>query len=172
MAKYQVASSIGEGKEFMTGIEFDYVIEDESIGKKVNCLGGQFTIAQNGQILVLTNPDWVLTLLKKEEPKSDKNEEEYTFEVNKDWDMFFETKTFKLHDTPVNNKGITYKEFYEAVKREWDQVKNLRAEELPMEFNEEFNNLTFINDWCWESDDYKYLRNGSWGRKTATGKSF
>jgi len=31
MAKYKVMSSVGEGKEFMTGIEFDYVIEDEEL---------------------------------------------------------------------------------------------------------------------------------------------
>ena len=85
--KFVVMSSIGEGKEFMTGIEFDFVIEDDSIGTNANCLGGTFVISQNGKIMVLSSKDWVLTIMEKGVPKEEKVR---TFEVNKDYEIFFE----------------------------------------------------------------------------------
>lgn len=39
-------------------------------------------------------------------------EEEEKIEVNKGYGIFFETKTFKIHDVPVTRKGVTYKHFF------------------------------------------------------------
>ena len=70
--KYKV---MGDTKNIFLGIELDLVIENEEIGTEVNVLGGTFKITQNGKILVLSEPDWVLTLqditlvAEKEKPK-------------------------------------------------------------------------------------------------------
>jgi hypothetical protein len=168
MAKYKVMSSIGEGKEFMNGIEFDYVIDNEELGTEVKCMGGDFVISQNGKILVLTNPDWVLTIMKQPEPEEENVE---TFDVNKDWDMFFEDKTFKIHDTPLTRKRITYEDFFEAVREEWKNVEKLRTDPFPMKYDYGFKSLVFTHGWGWASDDFKYLIEGSWGREDKDGRS-
>jgi hypothetical protein len=168
MAKYKVMSSVGEGKEFMNGIEFDYIIDNEELGTEVKCMGGDFTISQNGKILVLTNPDWVLTIMKQPEPEEENIE---TFDVNKDWDIFFETKTFKIHDTPITRKQITYADFFEAVREEWKHVEKLRADPFPLKFNYDYNSLVFTHGWGWEGDDFKYLIEGSWGQEDKDGRS-
>jgi len=168
MAKYKVMSSVGEGKEFMNGIEFEYIIDNEELGTEVKCMGGDFTISQNGQILVLTNPDWVLTIMKQPDPEAEDVE---TFDVNKDWDMYFEDKTFKLHDTPLNRKGITYEQFFEAVREEWKNVEKLRADPFPMKYNYDFKSLVFTHGWGFAGDDFKYLIEGSWGKEDKDGRS-
>ena len=168
MAKYKVMSSVGEGKEFYNGIDFDYVIEDETIGISVNCLGGNFKITQNGKILVLANDDWVLTIMSQEVPKEIKA---ITFEVNKDWDMFFEDKTFRVYESPATRNGVTYKEFFEAVKKEWELVSALRPEPLPLRYDDEMKQIIFINEWSWGQDDYMFLRDGSWGTENEQGRS-
>jgi len=168
MAKYKVMSSVGEGKEFMTGIEFDYIIDNEELGTEVKCMGGDFKITQNGKILVLSDKDWVLTIMKQPEPEDLEVEK---FEVNKDWDMFFETKTFKLNDTPINRKKITYEQFFEAVREEWKHVEKLRTDPFPMKYDYGFKQLVFTHGWGWNSDDFKYLIGGSWGKESADGRS-
>jgi len=165
--KYKVVSSIGEGKEFMNGIEFDYEIDDESLGREVNCLGGKFTISQNGNILVLVNPDWVLSIQKQEEPEQEDNE----FLVNRDYEIFLNDKVIKLNDTTRNNKGVSFKDFHDALKNEWKTVEMISGEPFPMTYNEEFNHLIFKNDWTLNDDGFKYLKDGSWGRESKDGRS-
>jgi hypothetical protein len=168
--KYQVISSVGENVDHFNGITFDYVLEDDSIGRKVKCLGGDFTITQNGDVLVLVNPTWVLTILRLPE---EEKEESKKLEVNKDFEIFTGTKRFKLNETDlVKSKKVTYKDFYEAVKKEWPNIEKLTGEPLPLKFNDQYNSLVFINDWEWEGDDFKWLVEGSWGRETKDGRSF
>jgi len=167
MAKYKVMSSVGEGKEFMNGIEFDYIIDNEAIGTEVKCMGGEFKITQNGKILVLSDKDWVLTVMKQPEPEEAKE----TFDVNKDWDMFFETKTFRINETKLVREGITYKKFFEAVREEWKAVEKLRVDPFPMKFDYAFKSLVFTHGWSWDGDDYMYLQEGSWGREDKDGRS-
>jgi len=166
--KYKVMSSVGEGKEFMNGIEFDFVIENEDIGQEVNCLGDTFTITQNGKILVLVNSDWVLTIMKQPKPEEEIN---LNLEPNVDYDVFFETKTFKIHETDLVKRGVSYEKFFETLRDEWSTIEKIRNTPFPMKFDYDFNSLVFTHGWDWESDDYTLLNNGSWGREDKDGRS-
>ncbi len=160
--KYTVMSSVGEGKDFMTGIEFDFVIYDDSIGNKVNCLGGAFTISQNGKIMVLTNKDWVLTIMEKDVPKEEKVR---TFEVNKDYEIFFKTKTILVRNE------CTYEELFRSLKEEWRLAGSLIAETLPFEYNKQMKLFTFLNEWNFEGESMMLIRDGSFSRKTIAGNN-
>ncbi len=168
MSKYKVMSSVGEGKEFMNGIEFDYVIDNEELGTEVKCMGGDFTITQNGKILVLADKDWVLTIMKQPEEVSEKVE---TFDVNKDWDIFFENKTFRINETPLTVAKITYETFFEAAREEWKNVEKLRADPFPLKYDYGFKSLVFTHGWGFVGDDFKFLKEGSWGKESADGRS-
>lgn len=169
MAKFKVMSSVGEGKEFMNGVEFEQTL-NENVGTEVSVMGGHFKVLQNGKILVLSNKDWVLTIMKQDEPGPEIDESE-KIEANRDFEIYFKTKTFKINRTPLVGRGVSYQDFYEAVEKEWKMVHNLVSEEFPLKFNFDFDQLIFTNGWGWENDDFSLLRAGSWGTETEDGRS-
>ena len=166
--KYKIMSSIGDGKEFMNGMVLDFVLEDDAIGKEVNCLGSTFKITQNGQVLVLANKDWVVSLM--EQPKPEVKVDDQIL-PNREYDIFFETKTFRINNTSVSRKGISYEKFFETIRDEWKTVEKLRTDPFPMKYNPDFKSLIFTHGWSWDSDDFKYLKEGSWGREDKDGRS-
>jgi len=173
--KYKVISSIGKDKEFMNGIEFEQEFSNEIIGSEVFVLGGKFNISQNGKILVLTNKDWVLTIMKEELTSQETKETLEVLEVlevNKDYEIFFETKTIQIKNTTLIQNGITYKDFFEAIEKEWKNIQRLTTFHFPLKFNYDFNQLIFLDGWSWGGNDFSLLRQGSWGRETTDGRSF
>lgn len=171
MSKYKVMSSISktQDKDFYNGVEFDYIIEDDSLGIEVNCLGGIFNITQNGKILVLVNDNWVLTIMNIEpEVKIVVRKPE----VNKDFEIFFDTKEFGVNNTKIIRDGVTYKEFFRTIENEWSLVQALRPEVLPMKYNNDMKLITFINNWKFRAGDFMLLKDGSWGRENDAGQSF
>ncbi len=158
--KYKV---MGDTKNTFLDIELDLVIEDETLGTEVNVLGGTFKITQNGNILVLAEPEWVLTLQDITpapvvvKPK---------LEVNKTYDIFFGPKEI---DVRIE---CTYEELFYALQQEWKMAGVLAAEVLPFDYTERLKLFTFKNGWGFSKENgIKYIRNGSFTRISEDGRS-
>lgn len=123
------------------GITFDYVIEDDSIGTVVNCLGSEYTIIQNGKVIGLVNKDATMMLLDvTPEPEVIKPK----FIINQNVEVFFETKTFEMYD--IFGK-FTYKEFFDFFQQEWTIIQTIKNIEFPLVWEEETKTLYFKDRW-------------------------
>ena len=136
--KYQVIQTTLSHFE---GITFDYVIEDDSIGTVVNCLGSEYTIIQNGKVIGLVNKDSTMMLLDvTPEPEVIKPK----FIINQNVEVFFETKTFEMYD--IFGK-FTYKEFFDFFQQEWTIIQTIKNIEFPLVWEEETKTLYFKDRW-------------------------
>lgn len=161
MSKYKVMSSIGNGKEFMNGIEFDYIIDDMSIGAKANLFGETFTVTQNGQIIVLVNNDWALTIMEMLEEKREVKE---TLEINKNIDIFFETKEIEVR------KNCTYKDIFDVLSKEWNVAKAIMPEAFPLEYDDKLKLLNLRNGWSFSDGSLSHIREGSFSMIDKNGR--
>ena len=151
---------MGDSKNTFMNIELDMVIDNEEIGEIINVLGGAFTITQNGKILVLADKDWVLTLMDITSPVEIEVEK---LEINKNVDMFFETKEVRVQI------DCTYVELYEILNAEWKMAGALVGKPSPFEYNTELKLFTFLDEWNFEKGSMPHLRDGSFSRKTFYG---
>ncbi len=159
--KYKV---MGDTKDNFLGIEFDLVIENDDIGNVINVLGGTFTITQNGQILVLSEPKWVLTLQDitpvpvLEKPK---------LVINETVEIFFGDKTIEVKiDT-------TYEELFYFLQKEWKLIKNVLTDTiLPFDYSERLQLFTFKNDWGFKlGKTFSHMSGGSFAQLNAAGRN-
>ena len=158
MKKYAIKSSSLPG---FLDIELPLEI-DETIGGKCNVLGSEFTITQNGKILVLVNEKWCLTLMDiTPEPVVEKPK----LEVNKTLEIYFKTKEIEI------KTDCTYKELFETIENEWNLIEGLVSEPLPLEYNEDLKLLIFRNEWNITDGSLKYLKSGSYTRYNKAGRS-
>ena len=135
---------------------------DDTIGSKCNVLGSEFTVTQNGKILVLVNDIWCLTLMDiTPEPVVEKPK----LEVNKTLEIYFKTKEIEI------KTDCTYKELFEAIANEWELIEGLVSEPLPLEYNEDLKLLVFRNEWNITKGSLKHLTNGSYTRYNKAGRS-
>jgi len=162
MEKYRVVSSVGSGKEFMEGIEFNYDISDDSIGREVNCLGGTFNITQNGKFLSLANPDWCLTLMRLEDKEPEDDDD---LKINENFDIFLEDKEVEVR------KKATYKELYDALKKEWEFIEKMTGDKIPFEYDEGYKLFTFLDGWKFKDGSLKNMSDGSFSRKSEDGRN-
>lgn len=152
----------GDTKNTFMDIELDLVIEDDSIGAPCNVLGGEFIISQNGKILVLTNPDWVLTLMDiTPEPEIEKPK----LEINKTVEIFFETKEIQV------KTDCSYEELFYFLQNEWKMAGALMSIPLPCDYTERFKLFTFFDEWNFMEGSLKHLSGGSYSRKTKDGRN-
>ena len=157
--KYKV---MGDTKGTFLSVEFDLVLEDDTIGHDCNVLGGTFTITQNGKILVLTNPDWCLTLMDiTPAPKVVVP----SLAINTTLDIYFETKEIAVRCR------ATYKELYEFLKNEWVMAGALSASPFPLEYDEDLKLLTFKDEWGFEEGSFKFMKEGSYSRLNVAGRN-
>jgi len=158
--KYKV---MGDTKNVFLDIEISLVIEDEAIGSTVNVLGGTFKITQNGPILVLAEPEWVLTLQDItpapiiEKPK---------LIINDTVEIFFGNKTIEVKiDT-------TYEELFYFLQNEWKLIKNVLTDtELPFDYSERLQLFTFKNDWGFVEGSFRHMSGGSFAQLNAAGRN-
>jgi len=157
--KYKVMSDTSNQFE---GIEIDYVIDDTTIDRELKFLGEDYTLQQNGKILVLGNKDRVITIMDVTPPKVD---EKPTLKVNETFEIFFGTKEIAV------SVDCTYEELYRAVEAEWKVGGSLMREPLPLDYTERFSQLTFLNDWNFAEGSLKHMKKGSYARKNAQGRN-
>lgn len=153
----------GDTKNTFLGIELDLVLDDETIGSDVNVLGGSFKITQNGKILVLAEPDWVLTLMDVTPPPPEP--EKPKLEVNKTFEIYFGTKEIEV------KIDCTYEELYYALEQEWKMAGALSAEKLPCDYSERLKLFTFFRDWNFADGSLKHMKQGSFSRKNMNGRN-
>lgn len=154
---------MGDTKNTFLSIELDLVIEDDTIGKEINVLGGNFKITQNGPILVLAEPDWVLTLqdITPEEEKVVPK-----LKINDTLEIFFEPKTIEV------SIDCTYEELYYFLKDEWKLLSTLKnVGEFPFEYSNRLKLFTFKDDWGFAEGSFKYLLNGSYAQINSQGRN-
>ena len=144
------------------GVELDYVVEDTNIGTKVSFLNEEFTIQQNGKILVLGNPDRVLTLMDvTPEPVLEKPK----LVVNETLDVYFGTKEVRV------GVECTYKELYDTLRDEWKSIEKIVAEAFPFEYDDRIKSFTFLRGWGFKDGSLEYMREGCFSRKDETGRN-
>jgi hypothetical protein len=152
--KYKVQ---GDTKNTFMNIELDLVLETEELGTSVNVLGGTFKITQNGKILVLSDPEWVLTLMDVTPPAV---VEKPKLEINKTIDIFFGDE--KKIDVQVD---CTYEEVFYFLQNEWKQAGALSATILPCDYTERLKLFTFFDHWNFTPSSLKFLKEGSFVRR-------
>lgn len=159
--KFKVISSIGEGKEFFTNMEFDYVIENDELGTEVNCLGGKFKITQNGKIFVLVNQDWVLTI---QDISPAKVEENPKLIINENVEIYVDNR--EIH---VSQK-CTYQELFDFLDIEWRLLNSIPGVSVPfpLEMRENNNLLLKAN---WNLIGFENISEGSFERHSFDGRS-
>lgn len=153
----------GDTRNTFIGIELDLVIENDEIGESVEVLGGTFEITQNGKVLVLSSPEWVLTL-QDITPSSET--EPTKLKINETIDIFFDTKEI---DVRVE---CTYEELFYFLQNEWKMAGALAAEPFPFDYSERLKLFTMNNEWNFSKDNgIKYVRKGSFSRNNKDGRS-
>jgi hypothetical protein len=160
--KYKVQ---GDTKNSFMDIELDLVLEDDSIGASCKVLGGEFTITQNGPILVLVDKDWCLTLLDIT-PEPEKAVPKLI--INETLEIFTETK-----EIAVKCK-CTYEELYYALKEEWPLLQKALPliGEMPFDYSQRLMLFTFRDGWGFENGNYGLLSEGSFERINSEGRHF
>ena len=176
MKKYKIVSSTDRQYE---NIELPLVIETE-IGKECVVLGTSYTITQaGGGIIILSNKDCVLTLQEiieiPKEPKVTLIDDPKYLRINKEVDLFFETKEIRLNVDNgylTNEYGLTYDSLYKFLMKEWKTIAKLFPENkaLPMEHEPNTNNYCLINGWNWFANYNLLLKDGCWSRKDMSGR--
>jgi len=157
--KYKVQ---GDSKNTFMNIEIDLVLEDDSIGASCSVLGGDFTITQNGKILVLVDKDWCLTLFDIT-PEPEKVVPKLI--INETLEIFFETK-----EIAVKCKA-TYEELYKALKEEWKLISKIKNEKFPFSYDEKLKLFTFNDSWGFEHNNFSLMSSGSFTRINDRGMS-
>lgn len=157
--KYKVQ---GDTKNAFMDIELDLVLKDDSIGSPCKVLNGEFTITQNGPILVLVDKDWCLTLLDIT-PESEKTVPKLV--INETLEIFFDTKKIAV------KVKCTYEELYYALKKEWKLAEVMMNITLPFEYNTRLKLFTFNNNWGFENGNFSMLSDGSFTRINNDGRS-
>jgi hypothetical protein len=157
--KYKVMSDTSAQFD---GIEIDYVIDDFTIGRELKFLGEDYVLQQNGKILVLANKDRVITIMDITPPKK---EEIPKLEVNKTFEIFFDTKEILV------SVDCTYEELFRAVEAEWKLAGALMSQPLPLDYTERYQLLTFLDDWKFADGSLKHMKNGSFARKNQAGRN-
>jgi hypothetical protein len=156
--KFKVISS---SIHHFENIEFNFVIEDDSIGAKCNVLGGSFIIIQNGRIIGLTNKEWILMLLDvtpeviPEKPK---------LVINENVEIFIDDKEIHI------SEKCTYKELYNFLEVEWQYLNFIPGVSVafPLELRGD-TDLLLKNHW--NIIGFENISEGSFERQSFDGRS-
>jgi len=153
---------MGDTKNAFLNIEFDLVLDDDDLGTEVNVLGGTFKITQNGKILVLANPDWVLTL---QDVTPEPEVEAPKLIINQTFDIFFETKEIDVRTQ------CTYSELYKSLENEWEGVKSLTSIAFPFKYSSDLKLFSMMDGWNFSKEHgVKNLKDGSFSRYSEDGR--
>jgi len=169
--KYKVQSDTSNQ---FTGIEIDYVIEDFTIGRELMFLGENYTLKQNGLILVLGNKDRVITiqeLKQKEEPLWSKMLRKEDLRINHEVEIYFETKEIQLKNSErLGKNGTSFQALFDLLQAEWKMAGVLSSHPFPLEMREH-NNLLFKDEWALAAGSLEFLRKGSFTRVNSDGRT-
>lgn len=157
-------------------MDMNILFEDINIGKECEVFGSKFTITQTGRVLILSNPDWVLTLLELEPPVEEglwghMIVDPSDLRVNHEIDIFLQDKKqVRITSTDrIEENGVTFKCIFKFLKLEWGFISQLVDTKFPFEYNEEFDLLVFNDEWDLIGD-IDLLREGSFSRYDSTGR--
>lgn len=86
--------------------------------------------------------------------------------INKEIDIFFETKSIMISPTDrvTQAHGITVEALYKFLEKEWSIISELTNTPFPLEI-EENNNLVLFDEWNFSAGSTSFLKEGSWTRK-------
>jgi len=172
LKRYKV---VGTSKPEFMDIDLNVVFDDISIGKKCEVFGYTFTITQTGTVLVLANPDWVLTL--QELPEEIVQDswghiviDHTELRINHEVDLFFaDIKEVKISSTDRIENGVTFKCLFDFLVNEWKYISHLTDIPFPFEYDRKFNLLVLQDEWNIVGD-FILLREGSFTRYNADGR--
>ena len=145
-----------------SGVELDYVLDDDSIGRTLKLFGEDYRLTQNGPILVLVNEDCCMTL---QDITPEVVEEPKKLVINDTLEIYLRTK-----EVAVKAK-CTYQELYEVLQDEWKLLGRVISDPMPFEYDNALQLFTFLNGWSFEHGDFSMLSEGSYARKSADGRN-
>jgi len=161
--KYKV---VGDSKNTFSGIELDIVVNegDTDVGKKFALLGGEFTVTQNGMILVLVDKEWCLSIMDITPPEV---VEKPKLVVNDTLEVFMDNKEIEV------KVDCTYEELYYVLADEWKLIQKLGAGVVarPFEYNTRMKLFTFLDNWGFVSGSLQHMKDGSYSRKNSAGRN-
>lgn len=184
MNRYRVIQST---VKMFEGVEVP--LDDEKIvqGEDMFFMGMNLTVRQFGGGILTLADETNLVVLQGESPVSftqDINKVDDTPQVlddpdklivNREIDIFFETKEIRLNFGQGNlteEHGVTYDAIYRMLMKEWKIISSVYPQygAFPMEHAEGTNNYCFLRCWNWHDDYTLLLKDGCWSRKDDTGK--
>ena len=171
MKRYKV---VGSSKSEFMDIDVNVVFDDTSMGKQCEVFGHMFTITQTGMIMILSHPDWVLTLQELDpEPVEEYRGMITNYEhlrINHEIDLYFGQKEIKITRTDrLDDEGVTFKCLHEFLQSEWRFLSSMVKGPFPFAYKDEWK--LFILDDSWNIvGDVDLLREGSFSRYNAEGR--
>ncbi len=175
MKRYRV---VGSSKSEFMDIEMNITFDDISIGKTCEVFGYRFTITQTGMVLVLANPDWVLTVQEVNIPVTIVWEkciiDPVDLRINHEVDVFLKDKLIRLTETDrlKVDHGMTYGALFHFLKKEWQFIGHSTiGVAFPFDYDPNYKLFTMRDEWNFDSTDAVFLlRDGSFSRYSSDGR--